>query len=81
RRRYKTVEIRADLHQAGAVTLVIHELLHNLLDEQLEAAGFTQDVGEWMVHGLEQQMVGELEKMPREWAWWVRRINERIVTG
>ena len=63
--------------QDGAVTLVIHELLHPLLDEQLEEF-LNAEVAEFAIRGIEEGLLKALSKNPREYEKWRNAIARKV---
>lgn len=65
--------ILLDGAQDGAITLVVHELLHPLLDESLEAF-LSPELAEYAINGIEEGMVARLRKNPRQYERWRNAI-------
>lgn len=69
--------ILIDHAQDGALTLVIHELLHPVLDERLE--GFLNlELAEFAISGIEEGIVRALKKNPREYDRWRNAIARKV---
>ena len=73
----KAATILIDHAQDGAVTLVIHELLHPLLDEQLEAF-LNAELAEMAIRGIEEGLLKALSKNPREYEKWRNAIACKV---
>ena len=69
--------ILVDTAQDGAVTLVLHELLHPLLDEPLEAF-LSAELAEFAIKGIEEGMLARLRKNPRQYERWRNAIIRKV---
>lgn len=68
--------IMIDGTQDGALTLVLHELLHPLLDDHLE--GFlNHELAEFAISGIEEGMLRVLRRNPREYERWRNAIARK----
>jgi hypothetical protein len=77
KRTTKIATILIDHAQDGAVTLVVHELLHPLLDEQLEAF-LNAELAEMAIRGIEEGLLKALSKNPREYEKWRNAIACKV---
>jgi hypothetical protein len=69
--------ILIDHAQDGAVTMVVHELLHPLLDDLLE--GFLNpELAEFAITGIEEGMLRALKKNAREYERWRNAIARKV---
>jgi len=73
----KAATILIDHAQDGAVTLVIHELLHPLLDAQLEEF-LNAELAEFAVVGIEEGLLRALKKNPRQYELWRNAIARKV---
>lgn len=71
------VAIQVDSAQDGAVTMVVHELLHPLLDENLEAF-LSAELAEYAIGGIEERIVKWLTLHPRQYERWRKAIIRKV---
>lgn len=69
--------ILVDSAQDGAITLIIHELLHPLLDDWLEER-LNQELAEFAINGIEEGMVRCLKRNPRQYELWRNAIIRKV---
>lgn len=73
------IHIRCDIHKDGFITSVIHELLHIVLEDEMQR--FTYTVEEWMIAGIERELFSHINKSPSQLRWWRKHIEARIKGG
>jgi len=69
--------ILIDHTQDGALTLVVHELLHPILDEQLESF-LNPELAEFAISGIEEGMLRALKKNAAEYERWRNAIARKV---
>jgi hypothetical protein len=69
--------ILIDHTQDGAITMVVHELLHPLLDELLETF-LNDELAEFAISGIEEGMLRALKKNAREYERWRNAIARKV---
>jgi hypothetical protein len=71
------VAIQVDSAQDGAVTMIVHELLHTMLDDQLEAF-LSDELAEYAIAGIEERLVRWLTLHPRQYERWRKAIIRKV---
>jgi hypothetical protein len=71
--------ILIDHTQDGALTMVVHELLHPLLDDLL-GTFLNDELAEFAISGIEDGMLAKLKKNAREYERWRNAIARKVET-
>jgi hypothetical protein len=69
--------LKLDHSQEGAVTCVLHELLHAHLDSELEPV-LGEELSEWAIAGIEDALTRNLKKRPRAYEHWRKAIIRKV---
>jgi hypothetical protein len=69
--------ILIDHTQDGALTMVVHELLHPLLDDLL-GTFLNDELAEFAISGIEDGMLAKLKKNSREYERWRNAIARKV---
>jgi hypothetical protein len=69
--------ILIDHTQDGALTMVVHELLHPLLDDLL-GAFLNDELAEFAINGIEEGLLTKLKKNGREYERWRNAIARKV---
>ena len=69
--------ILIDHTQDGALTMVLHELLHPVLDDLLEAF-LNAELAEFAISGIEEGMLRALKKNAPEYERWRNAIARKV---
>jgi hypothetical protein len=69
--------ILIDHTQDGALTMVLHELLHPVLDDRLDTF-LNAELAEFAINGVEEGMLRALKKNAREYERWRNAIARKV---
>lgn len=69
--------ILLDATQDGSVTLVLHELLHTMLDANLEDF-LNAELAEYAICGIEEGVLRQMKKSPRQYERWRNAIIRKV---
>jgi hypothetical protein len=69
--------ILIDHTQDGALTMVVHELLHPLLDDLL-GVFLNDELAEFAINGIEEGLLAKLKKNSREYERWRSAITRKV---
>lgn len=68
--------VRVDVFQHGLVPALVHELLHDELEERME--GFDEDLEEVQILALEDRVMRHINATKTRWYWWRNAVRRKL---
>jgi hypothetical protein len=73
------ITIKIDAHQDGRTKLILHELMHYILHEDLDIVGnLSDDIEEAIAEGIGGLLWGYVDSDSRRTTWWRRALAEKL---